>query len=182
MRTSHRDPRPAPRARRTGGAHRGRPRCSWSRRSSSSSRSRSRRGRSSTTRCPASACAGTRTSSRRRSGCRRCGTACSSGTSATLLATLLGTLAALGLWRTRFPGQGVAACRADLADGRAGDHRRRRRLLRLCAPRPDRRLCGPHPRAHDARGAVRRGHRARHARRASTARCCAPRRASAHGR
>jgi putative spermidine/putrescine transport system permease protein len=29
------------------------------------------------------------------------------GTSATLLATLLGTLAALGLWRARFPGQGV---------------------------------------------------------------------------
>jgi putative spermidine/putrescine transport system permease protein len=29
------------------------------------------------------------------------------GTSATLLATLLGTLAALGLWRTRFPGQGL---------------------------------------------------------------------------
>jgi len=29
------------------------------------------------------------------------------GTSATVLATLLGTLAALGLWRARFPGQGV---------------------------------------------------------------------------
>ena len=29
------------------------------------------------------------------------------GASATLLATLLGTLAALGLWRARFPGQGV---------------------------------------------------------------------------
>ena len=29
------------------------------------------------------------------------------GTSATILATLLGTLAALGLWRTRFPGQGL---------------------------------------------------------------------------
>ena len=29
------------------------------------------------------------------------------GTSATLLATLLGTLAALGLWRARFPGQGL---------------------------------------------------------------------------
>jgi len=29
------------------------------------------------------------------------------GTCATLLATLLGTLAALGLWRTRFPGQGL---------------------------------------------------------------------------
>jgi putative spermidine/putrescine transport system permease protein len=29
------------------------------------------------------------------------------GTSATLLATLLGTLAALGIWRTRFPGQGL---------------------------------------------------------------------------
>jgi len=29
------------------------------------------------------------------------------GTSATVLATLLGTLAALGLWRTRFPGQGL---------------------------------------------------------------------------
>ena len=29
------------------------------------------------------------------------------GVSATLLATLLGTLAALGLWRARFPGQGV---------------------------------------------------------------------------
>jgi putative spermidine/putrescine transport system permease protein len=29
------------------------------------------------------------------------------GTAATLLATVLGTLAALGLWRTRFPGQGL---------------------------------------------------------------------------
>jgi len=29
------------------------------------------------------------------------------GTSATVLATLLGTLAALGLWRARFPGQGL---------------------------------------------------------------------------
>src|SRR5947208_385813 len=29
------------------------------------------------------------------------------GTAATVLATLLGTLAALGLWRTRFPGQGL---------------------------------------------------------------------------
>jgi putative spermidine/putrescine transport system permease protein len=29
------------------------------------------------------------------------------GTSATILATLLGTLAALGLWRARFPGQGL---------------------------------------------------------------------------
>ena len=29
------------------------------------------------------------------------------GTSATILATLLGTLAALGLWRTRFPGQSL---------------------------------------------------------------------------
>jgi putative spermidine/putrescine transport system permease protein len=29
------------------------------------------------------------------------------GTAATILATLLGTLAALGLWRTRFPGQGL---------------------------------------------------------------------------
>ena len=29
------------------------------------------------------------------------------GTSATALATLLGTLAALGLWRARFPGQGI---------------------------------------------------------------------------
>jgi len=29
------------------------------------------------------------------------------GTAATLLATLLGTLAALGIWRTRFPGQGL---------------------------------------------------------------------------
>jgi putative spermidine/putrescine transport system permease protein len=29
------------------------------------------------------------------------------GTASTLLATLLGTLAALGLWRTRFPGQGL---------------------------------------------------------------------------
>ena len=29
------------------------------------------------------------------------------GISATLLATLLGTLAALGMWRTRFPGQGL---------------------------------------------------------------------------
>jgi putative spermidine/putrescine transport system permease protein len=29
------------------------------------------------------------------------------GTAATLLATLLGTLSALGIWRTRFPGQGL---------------------------------------------------------------------------
>jgi putative spermidine/putrescine transport system permease protein len=29
------------------------------------------------------------------------------GTAATLLATILGTLAALGIWRTRFPGQGL---------------------------------------------------------------------------
>ena len=29
------------------------------------------------------------------------------GTSATLLATVLGTLAAIGIWRTRFPGQGL---------------------------------------------------------------------------
>src|SRR4029079_5746820 len=29
------------------------------------------------------------------------------GASATFLATLLGTLAALGIWRARFPGQGV---------------------------------------------------------------------------
>jgi len=29
------------------------------------------------------------------------------GTAATLLATVLGTLAALGIWRTRFPGQGL---------------------------------------------------------------------------
>ena len=29
------------------------------------------------------------------------------GISATLLATLLGTLAALGMWRARFPGQGL---------------------------------------------------------------------------
>ena len=33
------------------------------------------------------------------------------GVSATLLATLLGTLAALGLWRARFPGQGLILAR-----------------------------------------------------------------------
>ena len=53
---------------------------------------------------------------------------------------LLGTLAALGIWRARFPGAGAGAGDADLADGRAGDHRRRRRLLRVRAARAHRRL------------------------------------------
>ena len=87
-----------------------------------------------------------------------------------------------GMWRARFPGQGLILALAHLADGGAGDHRRGRRLFRVRAARPDRRLCRADPRAHDAGGAVRRGHGAGDARPASTARCCAPRRASARGR
>ena len=53
------------------------------------------------------------------------------GSIAASLATVLGTLAAIGLWRTRFALRGADSRRADLADGRARRHRRRRRVLRV---------------------------------------------------
>ena len=55
-------------------------------------------------------------------------------------------------------GAGAGAGDPDLADGRAGDHRRGRRLFRVRAARAHRRLRGPDPRAHDAGRAVRRRH------------------------
>ena len=60
-------------------------------------------------------------------------------------------------------GTGAAARAAHFADGRSGHHRRRRRVFRLRAIGPDRRLRGADPRAHDACRAVRRHHRARDA-------------------
>ena len=51
---------------------------------------------------------------------------------ATILATALGTLAALGLTRRECPMRATIMSGLDLADGRADHRQRRRRVLLLC--------------------------------------------------
>ncbi len=54
----------------------------------------------------------------------------------TILATFLGTLAALGLARTNFPAKCDDHGHPDLADDRSGDHLGGRHVQVLCAARP----------------------------------------------
>ncbi len=74
------------------------------------------------------------------------------GIPATLIATVLGTLAAIGPVDRGLPRQGLRHGAAPLAAGRADRDRCRGALLLLCAARPDPVLSRPHHR-HAALGA-----------------------------
>ncbi len=89
---------------------------------------RSRRARSSSIRSPASRCAGTRTSSCQTNGGWPRKNSFIVAPSATIVATMLGTLCRRGPHQGQFPRQGPAHDRAHFADDRAGDRGRRRHV------------------------------------------------------
>ena len=83
------------------------------------------------------------------------------GFGATILATVLGTLTAIGLSDPEIPGAAVRRAPADLAADRSGRCDRRRDLSLLCPRRARQHLCRHHPRPYRSGEPVRRGDRRR---------------------
>ena len=79
----------------------------------------------------------------------------------TVLATILGTLAALGLSRSNFPFRTADHEPADLADHRAGDDHRGRHVFLLCRCRAAQHLYRADPRPYRAGRPLRGHHRDR---------------------